>query len=266
VRRREFIRLLGGAAAAWPLAARAQQAGRVHRIGLLANDPSIPATPAGVEGLRENGLVEGQNIVVERRFAAANAEQYAELATELVRLDVDVLVTSSAAATAAANRATKKIPIVMLNVLDPVGAGFVASLARPGGNITGLASHVSADMAGKRLALLKEAVPRVARVAVLMDPDLPGSPDQAQWDVLERAAPSFSVMLYAALARQGDFEGALARIGREHRCIVRYVQRPKHHQSQDHRRVRSCKPAACDLSDHRDGSGRRTHVLWCEPA
>jgi putative tryptophan/tyrosine transport system substrate-binding protein len=105
----------------------------------------------------------------------------------------------------------------MLNIFDPVGPGFVASLARPGGNITGLASHVSAEMAGKRLALLKEAVPHVSRVAVLMSPDLPGSPDQPQWDVLERAAQSFDVTLYAALAQQGrDFEGALARIRSEH--------------------------------------------------
>jgi putative ABC transport system substrate-binding protein len=218
MRRRDFISLLGGAAA-MPIAASAQQTGRVHRVGLLANDPSIPDTPAGkafVEGLRENGLVEGRNVIIERRFAAANTEQYAGLATELVRLDVDVLVTSSAAATAAANRATKKIPIVMLNLLDPVSAGFVASLARPGGNITGLTSHVSADMAGKRLALLKEGVPHVTRVAVLLELDIPGSPDQAQWDVLERTAPSFGVTLYAALARQGEFEGALARIGREH--------------------------------------------------
>jgi putative ABC transport system substrate-binding protein len=220
--RRKLITLLGSAAASsvsWPLAARAQQARRVHRIGLLANDPSIPRTPAGkafVDGLRENGLVEGQNIVIERRFAAANAVQYAELATELVRLDVDALVTSSTAATAAADRATKKIPIVMLNVLDPIGAGLVASLARPGGNITGLASHVSAEMAGKRLALLKEAVPHVTRVAVLMTPDLPGSPDQAQWEVLERAAQSLGVTLYAGLAGQGDLAEALARIGREH--------------------------------------------------
>ena len=98
MKRRDFITLLGSAAMAWPLAARAQQAGRVYRIGLLANDPSIPGTPAGrafVDGLREHGLVEGQNIVIERRFATANAARYAELASELVGLGVDVLVTSS---------------------------------------------------------------------------------------------------------------------------------------------------------------------------
>jgi putative ABC transport system substrate-binding protein len=213
--RRDFITLLGGAAVAWPLTARGQQVGKVYRIGLLANDPSIPNTPAGkafVDGLHENGFVEGKNTIIERRFATANPKRYAELAAELVRFDVDVLVTSGTLATAAADRATKKIPIVMLNVFDPVGPGFVSSLARPGGNITGLASHVSAEITGKRLALLKEAVPHISRVAVVMNPD-PGEPgNQAQLDVLENVAQSLGVTLYAALAQQGrDLEDALAR-------------------------------------------------------
>ncbi len=216
IARREVITLLGGATAAWPLQARAQQAGKVHRIGLLANDPSIPTTAPGkafVDGLAEHGFVEGRNLIIERRFAMADAGRHDALAAELVRLDVEVLVTSGSSSTSAASRATKFGPIVMLNVLDPVSAGFVAGLARPGGNITGLSSHVSADMAGKRLALLKEAVPAISRMAVLMDRDPPSSEDQAQWAELERVAPSMGVTLYAATAQQGPgFEGALARI------------------------------------------------------
>jgi putative ABC transport system substrate-binding protein len=220
MKRREFITLLGGAAAAWPLPARAQHILKFYRLGLLANDPSIPNTPAGialVDGLRENGFIEGQNIVIERRFATGSAERYIELATELVRLDVDVLITSSTPATLAANHATKIIPIVMLNVFDPLGAGLVNSLAKPGGNVTGLASHVSAEMAGKQLGLLKEAAPHISRVAVLMSLDVAGSPDEAQWTVLQRAARAIGIELYRALAHQGrEYEEALARITSEH--------------------------------------------------
>jgi putative tryptophan/tyrosine transport system substrate-binding protein len=141
LRRREFITLLSGAAAAWPLAARAQQTGKVYRIGFLANDPAIPMQPAGqafLDGLREGGFIEGGNIIIERRFAEARPDRYAKLVAELIQLDVDVLVTSAEEATLAAKRATTKIPIVMMNVSDPVGQGIVASLAHPGGNITGV--------------------------------------------------------------------------------------------------------------------------------
>ena len=141
MRRREFITLLGGAAVAWPLVTRAQQVGKVYRIGFLANDPTIPTQPAGqafLDGLRENGFVEGKNIIIERRFAEARPDRYADLVAELIRLEVDVLVTSAEEATLAAKRATTNIPIVMINVSDPVGQGIVPSLAHPGGNITGV--------------------------------------------------------------------------------------------------------------------------------
>src|SRR5215472_15751392 len=134
MKRRDFITLLGGAAAAWPLAARAQQAGKVYRIGFLANDPAIPTQPAGqafLDGLREGGFIEGKNIVIERRFAEGRLDRYAGLVAELLRLEVDVLVTSAEEATLAAKRATTRIPIVMMNVSDPVGQGIVASLAHP---------------------------------------------------------------------------------------------------------------------------------------
>src|SRR6516164_3002276 len=128
MKRRAFITLLGGAAAAWPLAAHAQQPGKVYRIGFLANDPAIPMQPAGqafLDGLREGGFIEGGNIIIERRFAEARPDRYAKLVAELIRLDVDVLVTSAEGATLAAKRATTKIPIVMMNVSDLVGQGIV---------------------------------------------------------------------------------------------------------------------------------------------
>jgi putative tryptophan/tyrosine transport system substrate-binding protein len=120
VKRRQFITLLGGATA-WPLAARAQQSGKIYRIGFLANDLAIPAQPAGqafLDGLRESGFIEGKNIIIERRFAEGRADRYAELVAELVRLNVDLIVTSGDTATLTAKRATTKIPIVMMNVSD----------------------------------------------------------------------------------------------------------------------------------------------------
>jgi len=160
VRRRDFITLLGGTAA-WPIAARAQQIGKIYRIGFLANDPAIPTHPVGqafLDGLREDGFTEGKNIVIERRFAEGRLDRYADLVTELLRLEVDVLVTSAEEATLAAKRATTRIPIVMMNVSDPLGQGIVASLARPAGNITGGTQDDSAEIAARRMQLLKDAL------------------------------------------------------------------------------------------------------------
>lgn len=214
MRRREFMALLGGAAVAWPLAARTQQVGKIYRIGFLANDPTIPAQPAGqafLDGLRESGFIEGKNIVIERRFAEARADRYAELVAELIRLEVDVIATSANSATLAAKRATTKIPIVMFSVTDPVGQGIVASLAHPGGNITGLSQDDSAEIAAKRIQLLKDAIPTAARVAVLLNPDLPYV--QSQWQQIERVAPSLNIALRQLVARQAsEIEGAFASI------------------------------------------------------
>jgi putative ABC transport system substrate-binding protein len=133
---------------------------------------------------------------------------------ELIRLGVDVLVTSATAATLAAKRATTTIPVVMLNVADPLGEGIVASLAHPSGNITGLTLEDSAEIAAKRLQLLKDSVPQTAQVAVLTNPNFPYS--QAQWQQLERAAPSLNVTLRRLVARQAsEFEGAFAAIGQD---------------------------------------------------
>jgi len=163
ISRRAFIAGAVGAVAG-PLATEAQQAGKVPRIGVLG-----APSDALRQGLREFGYVEGQNIAIEWRDVQGRQEQYPEAAAELVRLKVDVIVAAGTPATLAAKNATKEIPIVMTLVADPIGAGFVASLSRPGANITGLAS-IANEVVGKQLELLKEAIPEVSRVAVLRNP------------------------------------------------------------------------------------------------
>jgi putative ABC transport system substrate-binding protein len=167
MRRREFITLLVGAAAAWPLAVRAQQSGKLRAIGVLSAGSMTTAIFAAFhDGLRELGWIEGKNAVIERRFADNRIEQLSDLAVELVRLNVDVIVGFGTLAPLAAKQATTTIPIVMAAAGDPVGSGLVASLARPGGNVTGM-SLMAPDLGGKRLELLRELVPRLSRVAVL---------------------------------------------------------------------------------------------------
>jgi ABC-type uncharacterized transport system substrate-binding protein len=174
MRRREFITLLGGAAA-WPLAAQAQQAVKLHRIGILSPDLPPPGfLEAFRQGLRELGYVEGQNIAFEVRSAEGYGQRLAPLANELVRLKVDVIVAINTTSVQAAKKASATIPIVMTRIADPVKSGLVRSLARPGGNITGLSFLVD-ELSGKRLALLKEALPSVSRVAVLWYEPNPGS-------------------------------------------------------------------------------------------
>jgi len=203
MRRRDLIKVIAGSAAAWPLAARAQKPGKVYRIGFLANDPAIPMQPSGqafLDGLREEGFIEDGNITIERRFAEARPDRYAELVAELIQPDVDVLVTSSDDATLAAKRTTTKIPIVMVNVNDPVAQGVVASLAHPGGNITGITLDDSPEITAKRMQFLKDAIPHAAKVAVLTDSDTPYR--QVEWQELGVAARSLNVMLRRFLVRQ----------------------------------------------------------------
>jgi ABC-type uncharacterized transport system substrate-binding protein len=168
MRRREFITLIGGTAAAWPLAARAQQAGKIRTIGYLSPGPGPPASliTALFEALSELGWIEGKNVAFERRYAENRLERLPEFAAELVRLNVDVIVAIGTLGPLAAKRATSTIPIVMTAAGDPLGSGLVASLARPGGNVTGMSLMVP-DLGGKRLELLKELLPRLVRVAVL---------------------------------------------------------------------------------------------------
>ena len=170
MRRREFIAGLGGAAA-WPLVARAQQVEKVPRIGYLSPGSATRERDEPFrQGLRELGYVVGKNIAIEYRSADGNFNRLPDLAAELVELNVDVIVAVATQASLSARGATSTIPIVMAGVSDPVGSGLVASLARPGANVTGT-SAMSADVVGKSLEMLKETVPNVSRVAVLWNPD-----------------------------------------------------------------------------------------------
>ena len=176
MKRREFITLLGGAAA-WPLAARAQQPGKLPTIGFLGADtPSTESqrVAAFVQRLRELGWIDGRNLAIEYRWAEGRNERYAEIAAEFVRLKVDVIVTAGTPPTLAAKQATAVIPIVFAAASDPVGTGLVASLARPGGNVTGLSIQTT-DLAGKRLELLREVVPGLRRLAIMANVGNPAS-------------------------------------------------------------------------------------------
>jgi hypothetical protein len=176
MKRREFITLLSGAAAAWPLAARAQQRA-MPIIGFLGSTtPSVGSqwVAAFVRRLRELGWIEGRTVAIEVRWAEGRSERFAEIAAEFVRLKVDVIVTHNTPTVLAAKQATSVIPIVFATAGDPVGSGLVASLTRPGGNVTGLSSQTS-DVAGKRLEFLREAVPALRRLAILANVGNPGT-------------------------------------------------------------------------------------------
>jgi putative tryptophan/tyrosine transport system substrate-binding protein len=163
MRRRQFITLLGGAAAAWPLGARAQQ--RVHVVGILASQP-LPPIERFVRKLREYGYVEGQNLRLVRRFSEGYDDRFPAMAVELTALPVDMIVTWGTPAAVAAKQATRSIPVVMGAIGDPVSVGIVSNLARPGGNITGFAAQ-NVDLEGKRLELLRDLLPQLSRVAML---------------------------------------------------------------------------------------------------
>ena len=219
MKRREFITLLGVAVAAWPLAARAQQPGTFRRIGFLYG--SIPLTQlasedlsrAFIQGMLELGYLEGKDFVVEWRSAAGQYERLADLAAELARLKVDVIVTGSAAAVRPAQQATTTIPIVMAYSTDPVGNGFVASLARPGGNTTGLAGS-SDDSAPKQLELLTTVMPRLSRVAILTNPHNPNS--AAVIKSAQSAAEKVGLVVVPVEARSlEEIEDAFATIAKQ---------------------------------------------------
>jgi len=170
IARRKFLAALGGAAA-WPLAARAEQSGKLPTIGYVgANTPSVESQRIDVfvQRLRELGWIEGRTIAIEVRWAEGRNERFAEIAAEFIRLKVDVIVTVGTPAVVTAKQATSVIPIVFAGAGDPVGTGLVASLARPGGNVTGLSLQTT-DSVGKRLELLREVVPDLRRLAILAD-------------------------------------------------------------------------------------------------
>jgi putative ABC transport system substrate-binding protein len=200
-----------------PVAADAPPTGKVYRIGFLltaAPNETGHLITALNEGLRELGYVEGRNVVFERRFAEGRQERLPALAAELVRLKVEVLVTGSNPVVAAVKQVIATIPVVMAVSRDPVGAGFVASLARPGGNITGLANDPTPEIIGKNLELLKEAAPRVSRVAFLWNPLPPGAGTYK--DAAESAARNLGVTFLPVEVRgRNEFEGAFAAMVRE---------------------------------------------------
>ena len=198
--------------ALWAPLVGAQSADKIYRVGYIQTaspQEQAPLTRAFEQGLRELGYVQGRNIVLESRFAWGNQERLPELAADLVRQNVDVIVTGANPVIAAVKQATTTIPVVMSTSRDPVGSGFVRSLARPGGNITGLTSDPSPEVQSKRLELLKEAMPRVTRVALLWNPLPPGA--ETYRAVMERAAHSLGLQLHAVPVRgRDDFERAFA--------------------------------------------------------
>ena len=213
MKRREFITLLGGAVAGGPLAARAQQGERVRRVGVLTNLAQTDSEgrardEAFVHGLRQLGWTEGDNLRIDRRWTAGDAERARQYATELVALAPDVIVTTGSAGLIPLLQVTRTIPIVFTVVPDPVGAGFVDSLARPGGNATGFVQF-EFGLTGKWLELLKEVAPDITRVAVLREPGLTAA--IAQFAALQAVAPSLRVDLVPLNFRdQGDIERTVA--------------------------------------------------------
>jgi putative tryptophan/tyrosine transport system substrate-binding protein len=203
MKRRQFITLIGGAAVAWPRAGQAQQAGKLPTIGFLGASSQSgwsSWTGAFVTRLRELGWIEGHTVAIEYRWAEGRKERFAEFAAEFVRLKVDVIVTAATAGYAA-KQVTSTIPIVLAVAGDPVGDGLVMSLARPGGNVTGM-SLQQIDIAGKRLGLLREILPSLKRVAILADAGFPA--DALEMDQVEAMAHSFGIEITRLALRGAD--------------------------------------------------------------
>jgi putative tryptophan/tyrosine transport system substrate-binding protein len=210
VKRRQFITLLGSAAAAWPLAARAQQPVNVPRIGIIDDAPMWNDFR---QGLRDLGYQENQNIAFDYRYADGVPERLAQAAAELVRRPVDIIATFGTPPTAAAQQATTTIPIVMIGIGDPVRAGLAQSLARPGGNITGN-TILGPEVAAKRLQLFKEAIPAISRVALLWNPD--NASNRLNAEAIKVAAPALGMAFISVPVRRPDeLDGAFAAMMRE---------------------------------------------------
>jgi len=221
VTRREFITLLGGAAVAWPLGALGQQSKKLPTIGIL----TIPGLPVDAfrRSLRDLGWIEGQNVLIEM-LVAPTVDRLPELAAELVRMKVDVIFASSSTFVEAARQATTTIPIVFSAHNDPIGVGHVASLAHPGGNITGL-SQLHTELVAKELEMLKEAIPRAQRIGVLWNPTTPSNAPAL--NAVEAAAEKLGVGLQAVPARSADeLDGALSTMAQAHAEALLVVGSP----------------------------------------
>jgi putative tryptophan/tyrosine transport system substrate-binding protein len=217
VRRRDFIKVIAGSAAAWPLAGRAQQGERMRRIGVLL--PTTGNDPAGqvrlalfTQALQRLGWTDGRNVRIETRWGGGDADRYRKYAAELLALAPDVIVVNTSVVVAIFQQATQTVPIVFVGVIDPVGNGFVATLARPGGNITGFALF-EFGVSGKWLSLLKEIAPNVTRAAVLRDPSTAAG--TGQLGAIQAVAPSLGIELNPLDVRsQAALEGTIAEFAR----------------------------------------------------
>jgi putative ABC transport system substrate-binding protein len=211
MRRRQFITLVGGAAAAWPLVARAQQPRSVSRVGYLSAGDEIGTGHlyrSFVQGMRDHGYIEGQNVAYELRYANSERERIAQLLQELAAIKLDVIMTTSQAGAVAAKTSWLRTPVVTVIASDPVVEGLVQSLSHPGGYVTGVA-NMNAELGGKRLALLREAAPAVSRVAIIFDPTATGN--AAQMESIERAAKTLNVkLLPQEVRRVEDIDAAFA--------------------------------------------------------
>ena len=265
MKRREFITLLGGAAAAWPLAAYAQQAGKVYRIGVFTSGAPLNSKTWSIfiDGLKELGWTEGKNIAFEPRYAENDLARLPELAAELVRLNVDVILAIGTLAALAAKRASAAIPIVMANAGDPLGSGLVVSLAQPGGNVTGM-SLMAPDLGGKRLELLKELLPRLSRVAVIWNAANPYS--ALVFEEIRGAAKTLAIELQSLEVRgPDDFGVVLDSAGRKRADALVTVEDPLtfNHRKQIAEVLRE-KSFASDVWAKRVCRCRGTNGLWCE--
>jgi len=223
VRRRDVVILIGGAIVVWPLAPRAQHSEQLRRIGILETVPADrdrANLSALLTGLREHGYVEGQNLQIEYRSADGHADRFPALATELVRLPVALIVTRGTPATIAAKEATETIPIVFAAIGEPVGAGVIATLARPGSNVTGLSAFAT-ELAGKRIELLKEVMPTIARVGFMHNMENPVAPPE--WQAIQSAVKALEMSAELFDIRREPEITAAFKTMRQHNVDALYV-------------------------------------------
>jgi putative tryptophan/tyrosine transport system substrate-binding protein len=261
MKRREFITLLGGAAAAWPRAARAQQPTKIARIGFLGPAPASayqPRVEALWAGLRDLGYVEGKNITIEYRWAE-NVEQLPEFVAELIRMNVDIIFASSSTYVEPARQATKTIPIVFAIHADPVGISHVASLSRPGGNITGLTMLLT-DLAAKELEILKEAVPHAVRIGIVWNPTTPSH--SAALPSVKAAGEKLGIALQMeSVSRVEEFNRAFLTMTRERVDGILVVASAFFFPARAARGTRTEASAARDVWHQGERGGRWSHEL-----